>query len=164
MADFHWVGSTAANINSLRWGNVLNWRVVQNGMPGSTAPGGTLARLIPATRLPLGNDTVNIGTPTSWSSTYVNPYQPARYNVFSPCLFGGVTTAADKVWEGSTAGTASVNKNGPATIRVPRLTDGLYHPEPNTMTHSTRLPIGLVQPEESRLLNRLRTEFVVEDQ
>ncbi len=118
MAEFHWVGSTAGNINSLRWGNISNWRVVQNGIPGSTAPGGTLARLIPATRLPLGNDAVNIGTPNHLSATYVSPYQPARYNVFSPCLFGGVTTAADKVWEGSTAGTASVNKHGLETVKV----------------------------------------------
>ena len=118
MAEFHWVGSTAGNINSLRWGNTSNWRVVQNGIAGSTAPGGTLARLVPATRLPLGHDVIFIGTPNHLSATYVNPYQPARYNVFSPCLFGGVTTATDKVWEGITAGTASVNKNGPATIRV----------------------------------------------
>ena len=118
MAEFHWVGSTAGNINSLRWGNTSNWRVVQNGVPGSTAPGGTLARFVPATRLPFGNDLVYIGTPNHLSATYVSAYQPARYNVFSPCLFGGVTTATDKVWEGSTAGTASLNKHGQVTMRV----------------------------------------------
>jgi len=112
MADYHWIGSTAGNINSFRWGDVSNWRVTQLGTPGSTAPGGTLARLVPATRLPLGNiDKVYIG-PGNALSPIATPYLPARYNIQSPCLFGGVTTAANRVWEGSTAGTSVQHRYG----------------------------------------------------
>jgi len=118
MADYHWIGSTAGNIDSLRWGNVSNWRVTQLGTPGSTAPGGTLARLVPATRLPLGNiDMVYIGPPNPLSTT-ASPYMPARYNIQSPCLFGGVTTAANRVWEGSTAGTSIMHRYGQISMLV----------------------------------------------
>lgn len=119
MAEFHWVGSTAGNINSLRWGNTSNWRVVQYGTPGSTAPGGTLARLIPATRLPVGGnvDTVNFGVPPHYYNA-ASLYQPARYNIFSPCLFGGVTTTTDRVWEGVTAGTATANRYGSLLMNI----------------------------------------------
>jgi len=111
MAEYHWIGSTAGNIDSLRWGNISNWRVVQLGTPGSTAPGGTLARLVPATRLPLGNQDVVYFGPPSWFSTATQT-NPARYNIQSPCLFGGVTTAAVKVWEGSTAGSTITQRHG----------------------------------------------------
>jgi len=117
MADYHWIGSTAGNIESLRWGNVSNWRVTQLGTPGSTAPGGTLARLVPATRLPLGNQDVVYFGPPSWFSIATTTF-PARYNVQSPCLFGGVTTAAVKVWEGSTAGTSVAHRHGMITMLI----------------------------------------------
>ena len=111
MADFHWVGSTAANINSLRWGNTSNWRVIKNGVPGSTAPGGTLATLIPASRTPLSGDRVWIGTPPYLSNT-ASLYSPRRYHVYSPCLFGGVSTDTNRMWEGATAGTSLYGKYG----------------------------------------------------
>ena len=111
MAEFHWVGSTAGNINSLRWGNVSNWRVIKNGVPGSTAPGGTLATLIPASRTPLSGDRVWIGTPPFMSNT-ASLYYPGRYHVFSPCLFGGVSTDTNRMWDGATAGTSLYGKYG----------------------------------------------------
>lgn len=112
MADFYWVGSTAASAHSLSWNRLSNWRTI------TVATGGaTLARWTNATRFPMGNDRVFIG------SVYYQPgaYMPVALPVYSPLLFGGLTTGAGSTagtWTGSTAGTALINKKGPCTITV----------------------------------------------
>lgn len=104
--SFYWRGSTAANINSFNWDIVANWRVQVSGSTG--------ARLIPATRLPIGGDSVFFG----------GSYQTGVYTIgasaafiMSPCLFGGVSTA-NGWWSGATAGGTTFEKFGPVYVRV----------------------------------------------
>lgn len=102
MAQFHWVGSTAASIDSFKWDNINNWKVLELGRAGSTAPNGSLARLISANRLPRGNDTIHFGP----QMTENNQYSVGLYHIYSPCLFGGITTDVGATfggwWSGST--------------------------------------------------------------
>jgi hypothetical protein len=115
MAQFYWVGSTgsaSSGLNPFNWAHLGNWRTLKQGNPGSTAPGGTLASLIPATRLPMSTasdpDTVNFGSfPQS-----TTPYSIGSFHVYSPCLFGGVSTGTDRTWTGTTAGSSVRAKYG----------------------------------------------------
>jgi hypothetical protein len=112
MADFYWVGSTAANVNSLSWNRLTNWRTI------TVATGGaTLARWSNATRFPMGSDRVFIGSVVQPAG----PYMPVALPVYSPLLFGGLTTGAGSTagsWTGSTAGTQLVHKKGLCNINV----------------------------------------------
>ena len=113
MANYYWVGSTAASINSLSWHSLGNWRITSNAVAGST-----LARWVTPSRLPLGGDVVNYG------SVYyqADAYTPVAIPTFSPCLFGGLTTGTGAgftlTWSGSTAGTALYQKKGRMIIYV----------------------------------------------
>ena len=101
---YYWVGSTAASINSFNWDVVGNWKTLKLPTGGS---GGTLATLITATRTPFGQDTVIFGR------VYASPsqYNPAPFQIHSPCLFGGITTEGIvKVWAGTTAGSTTPEK------------------------------------------------------
>ena len=101
---YFWVGSTAASINSFSWDVVGNWKTLKLPTGGS---GGTLATLITATRTPFGQDTVIFGR------VYASPsqYNPAPFQIHSPCLFGGITTEGIvKVWAGTTAGSTTPEK------------------------------------------------------
>ena len=104
--SFYWVGATAASWNSFSWDTLANWKVVVPGGGGPTA--NPKATLVAATRLPLGGDNVNFGRPYGPS----NQAMPAPFVVYSPCLFGGVTTAANKWWQGATAGGTTFEKFG----------------------------------------------------
>ena len=103
---YYWVGATAASFNSFSWDNASNWRVMVHGGGGSTA--NPKATLTAATRCPMGGDQVNFGRPYG----IANNYTPAPFNILSPCLFGGVTTAANKLWSGATAGSTTYEKYG----------------------------------------------------
>jgi hypothetical protein len=117
MATFFWVGSTgsaSSGLNPFNWAHLGNWKILQNGVPGSTAPGGTLARLTSATRFPLGGDVVRFGSvPQSTSSADVG-----YYHIYSPCLFGGISTGSDSRWTGSTAGTSKSLAYGSMNVTV----------------------------------------------
>lgn len=97
---FYWRGSTAANISSLSWDTLTNWRLLTY----SATAGYVVA---PATRLPMGGDQVNFGT---WYGMGVTAH--ANLTVLSPCLFGGVTTASTSWWSGATAGSSLAQKHG----------------------------------------------------
>jgi hypothetical protein len=121
MATFYWVGSTgsaSSGLNPFNWAHLGNWRVLQLGNPGSTAPGGTLARLVPATRLPMSStsdpDSVYFGSFPQPTSTY----SIGTFHIYSPCLFGGVSTSADRVWTGTTAGSSVRSKYGTINCNV----------------------------------------------
>jgi hypothetical protein len=124
MATFYWVGSTgsaSSGLNPFNWAHLGNWRVLQVGNPGSTAPGGTLASLIPATRLPMpsssaaNTDSVEFGSVAFSSNT---PYMVASFHIYSPCLFGGVSTSTDRVWTGTTAGSSVTAKYGKMNVNI----------------------------------------------
>jgi len=103
---FYWVGATAASWNSFSWDVLTNWKVM---VPGGGRPtANPKATLVAATRLPLGGDIVNFGRPYGPS----NQMLPAPFVIYSPCLFGGVTTAANKWWSGATAGGTTFEKFG----------------------------------------------------
>jgi hypothetical protein len=116
MAQFHWVGSTAASIDSFKWDNINNWKILELGKAGSTAPNGSLARLVSANRLPRGNDTIHFGP----QMTENTQYSVGLYHIYSPCLFGGITTDTGAtfggLWSGSTG--ASTNLFGAAWTYV----------------------------------------------
>jgi hypothetical protein len=56
----------------------------------------------------MGGDYVNFGSPYAPSSAFT----PAPFKIFSPCLFGGVTTAANKLWSGANTGSTTFEKYG----------------------------------------------------
>lgn len=103
---FFWVGATAASFNSFSWDIAANWRVLVPGGGGPTA--NPKATLTSATRCPMGGDIVLFGRPYGPSNNSV----PAPFVIYSPCLFGGVTTAASKMWSGATAGGTTFERVG----------------------------------------------------
>jgi len=113
MATYYWVGSTAANINSLSWHSLSNWRITSNASAGAT-----LAKWVTPSRLPLGGDIVFFG------SIYgaADAYTPVAIPTYSPCLFGGLTTGTAAgltlTWSGSTAGSSLAQKKGTIQIYV----------------------------------------------
>jgi hypothetical protein len=113
MANYYWVGSTAASINSLSWHSLGNWRITSNAVAGST-----LARWVTPSRLPLGGDVVYFGSVYGAASAYT----PVAIPTYSPCLFGGLTTGTGAgftlTWSGSTAGTSLAQKKGAMQIYV----------------------------------------------
>jgi hypothetical protein len=111
-STFYWVGATAASFNSFSWDIASNWRIMVQGGVGSTA--NPKATLVVANRCPIGGDSVNFGRPYG----IANSYLPAPFNILSPCLFGGVTTAANKVWSGATAGSTVFERYGGAYTYV----------------------------------------------
>lgn len=112
MATFYWVGATAASFNSFSWDVASNWRMMVYGGNGSTA--NPKATLVTATRAPMGGDFAYFGRPYMLS----NAGMPAPFNILSPCLFGGVTTAANKWWSGATAGGTTFERFGPVYTTV----------------------------------------------
>ena len=113
MANYYWVGSTAASINSLSWHSLENWRITSNAVAGST-----LAKWVTPSRLPYGGDFVYFGSVYSAASAYT----PVAIPTYSPCLFGGLTTGTGAgvtlTWSGSTAGTPLAQKKGAMQIYV----------------------------------------------
>lgn len=103
---FYWVGATAASYNSFSWDIAANWRVLVPGGGGPTA--NPKATLDLATRCPMGGDSVVFGRAYGPS----NAITPAPFVIYSPCLFGGVTTAASKFWSGATAGGTTFERVG----------------------------------------------------
>ena len=113
MANYYWVGSTAASINSLSWHSLENWRITSNAVAGST-----LAKWVTPSRLPLGGDFVYFGSVYSAASAYT----PVAIPTYSPCLFGGLTTGTGTgvtlCWSGTTAGSTISVKKGAVYINV----------------------------------------------
>jgi len=112
MPTFYWVGSTASSVNSLSWNQASNWRTI------SVATGGaTLARWVVASRPPFGSDSAIIGS-IYWDA---DRYTPIALPVYSPLLFGGLTTGSGSTagtWSGTTAGTSIQQRKGPCYITV----------------------------------------------
>ena len=113
MANYYWVGSTAANINSLSWHSLSNWRIT-----ASASAGGLAASWRSPLRLPYGGDVVFFGSVYDGAS----PYTPDALPTYSPCLFGGLTTGTGTgvtlTWSGTTAGSSLAQKKGTMTIYV----------------------------------------------
>jgi len=109
---FYWVGATAASFNSFSWDVAANWRVLVPGGGGPTA--NPKATLETATRCPMGGDMVFFGRPYGPSNVGL----PAPFVIYSPCLFGGVTTAASKLWSGATAGGTTFERVGTISAYV----------------------------------------------
>lgn len=109
---FYWVGATAASFNSFSWDIAANWRVLVPGGGGPTA--NPKATLTTATRCPMGGDYVYFGRAYGPS----NAGTPAPFVIYSPCLFGGVTTAASKMWSGATAGGTTFERVGTVNVFV----------------------------------------------
>ena len=109
MADFYWVGNTAASVNSFRFDVLTNWRQIQ----GTTLPGGSPRWVVPS-RLPIGNDNCFVGQPQIYpSSSY-----PGPYHILSPLLYGGVTGTSLRSWPGVTSGSSRGFRHGPATLVI----------------------------------------------
>lgn len=110
MANFYWVGSTAASVNSLSWNTVSNWRMIANA-----AAGKTLATWSTPTRLPMGQDYVQFGS----VHQQIGPYMPIALPTYSPMIFGGCSAGITAgTWPGTTAGTSTAAKKGTALLAV----------------------------------------------
>ena len=110
MANYYWVGSTAASVDSLSWNTVTNWRTISNAAAGKTA-----ATWTTPTRLPMGQDYVYFGSITS----AVGSYTPIAIPTYSPMIFGGCSAGVTAgTWPGTTAGTSIAAKRGTATAYI----------------------------------------------
>lgn len=110
MANFYWVGSTAASVNSLSWNTLTNWRTITNA-----AAGKTLATWTTPTRLPMGQDYVTFGSVNAPMGTYT----PIALPTYSPMIFGGCSAGVTAgAWPGVTAGTSTAMKRGTAQMSI----------------------------------------------
>lgn len=110
MANFYWVGSTAASVNSLSWNTVTNWRTITNAVAGKT-----LATWTTPTRLPMGQDYVVFGSAHYAASAYT----PIAIPTYSPMIFGGCSAGVTAgAWPGVTAGTTLAMRRGTASMQV----------------------------------------------
>lgn len=110
MANYYWVGSTAASVDSLSWNTVTNWRTIINAAAGKTG-----ATWTTPTHLPMGQDYVYFG------SVYqaANSYTPVAIPTYSPMIFGGCSAGVTAgAWPGTTAGGSTAEKRGTAVMYV----------------------------------------------
>jgi len=122
---FYWVGSLGATAASLSWNTLSNWKTLT--IPNT--PGATVARLVDATRFPLGGDVVYFGH----STEPAGKYEPVKPTILSPLMWGGCSLGwisggtaygisfeqgATAAWFGSTAGGTTFEREGEIYITV----------------------------------------------
>jgi hypothetical protein len=107
---FYWIGGVSASPNSLSWTELSNWKTLV--IPNTA--GNTLARLVAATRFPMGGDQIFFGH----STEPAGKYEPVKPTLAAPLLFGGCSAGATAQWHGTTTGSTWNEKYGTISIDI----------------------------------------------
>lgn len=107
---FYWIGGVSASPNSLSWTELTNWKTLV--IPNTA--GNTLARLVSATRFPMGGDQVFFGH----STEPAGKYEPVKPTITAPLIFGGCSAGFTAQWHGTTSGSTWNEKYGGINITV----------------------------------------------
>lgn len=107
---FYWIGGVSASPNSLSWTELSNWKTLV--IPNTA--GSTLARLVTATRFPVGGDQVFFGH----STEPAGKYEPVKPTIAAPLMFGGCSAGFTAQWYGTTSGSSWNEKYGTLNITI----------------------------------------------